>query len=151
DTSKVMNEYLANQLETNLPGLKINLKQVPFEQRLDANASQDYELQFAGWGPDYLDPYTFMSLWITDGGNNKMGYSNPEYDRLLEEAQTTLALDPVARYENLLKAEQILIEDAAIAPIYQKGVAQLIRPKVGGIYSNSFGASYEWKWAYVAE
>ncbi len=151
DTSKVMNEYLANQLETNLPGLKINLKQVPFEQRLDANASQDYELQFAGWGPDYLDPYTFMSLWITDGGNNKMGYSNPEYDRLLEEAQTTLALDPESRYENLLKAEQILFEDAAIAPIYQKGVAQLIRPKVGGIYDNSFGASYEWKWAYVAE
>ncbi len=149
--TKTFNENLAHQLETNLPGLKVNIKPVPFKNRLQLDTDQDYELQVAGWGPDYLDPFTFLSLFVTDGGNNKMGYSNPEYDRLLEEAQTTLALDPVARYENLLKAEQILFEDAAIAPIYQKGVAQLIRPKVGGIYSNSFGASYEWKWAYVAE
>ncbi|RKQ33441.1 peptide ABC transporter substrate-binding protein [Oceanobacillus halophilus] len=149
ETSKVMNEYIANQLSTNLPGLEVTLKNVPFEQRLDADTAQDYDIQVAGWGPDYLDPYTFLSLWVTDGGNNKMSYSNEEYDALLEEAQTTLATDNPARYENFLEAENILFEDAAIAPIYQSAMAQLISPKVEGVFVNPFGATYEYKWASV--
>jgi oligopeptide transport system substrate-binding protein len=149
ETSKVMNEYLKNQLETNLPGLTVTLKQVPFEQRLDLDTNQDYDLQFAGWGPDYLDPYTFLTLWITDGGNNKMGYSNAKYDELLNESATTLAQDNDARYQNFLEAEKILFEDAAIAPVYQSAMAQLISPKVEGVFVNPFGATYEYKWASV--
>jgi oligopeptide transport system substrate-binding protein len=147
ETSKVMNEYLANQLQTNLPGLKVTLKQVPFEQRLDLDTNMDYDIQFAGWGPDYLDPYTFLSLWITDGGNNKMGYSNEKYDELLKESATTLARDNDARYQNFLEAEKILFEDAAIAPIYQRAMAQLVSPKVEGVFVNPFGATYEYKWS----
>lgn len=149
ETAKVFNEYIANQLKTNLPGLEITIKNVPFEQRIDADTAQDYDIQFAGWGPDYLDPYTFLSLWITDGGNNKMGYSNPEYDKLLQDVQTTYANDQDKRYEAMLKAEKILFEDAAIAPIYQRSLALLSSPKVHNIIANQFGADYEWKWTYI--
>ncbi|MCU9613408.1 peptide ABC transporter substrate-binding protein [Caldibacillus lycopersici] len=149
DTSKIMNEWLANQLEQNLPGLTVTLKQVPFEQRLDLDTNMDYDIQFAGWGPDYLDPYTFLNLWLTDGGNNKMGYSNKEYDKLVQDTATTLATDNDARYENFLAAEKLLFEDAAIAPVYQSAMAQLISPKVQGVFVNKFGATYEYKWAYV--
>jgi len=149
ETAKVFNEYIANQLKTNLPGLDITIKNVPFEQRLDADTAQDYDIQFAGWGPDYLDPYTFLNLWITDGGNNKMSYSNPEYDKLLQDIQTTYANDQDKRYEAMLKAEKILFEDAAIAPIYQRSLALLSSPKVHNIIANQFGADYEWKWAYI--
>ncbi|MFB4168217.1 peptide ABC transporter substrate-binding protein [Virgibacillus sp. JSM 102003] len=150
-TTKTMVEYLANQLSTNLPGLEINLKQVPKEQRLDLDTKMDYQLQVSRWGPDFLDPFTFMNLWTTKSGNNMMGYSNPKYDKLVKETATTLATDNVARYENFLKAEKILFEDAAIAPIYQSSRAQLISPKVKGIHVNPFGATYEYKWADVAE
>ena len=149
ETSKVMNEYLANQLQTNLPGLKVTLKQVPFEQRLDLDTAMDYDLQFAGWGPDFLDPYTFLNLWLTDGGNNKMGFSNAEYDKLINETATTLATDNEARFENFLAAEKILFEEAAIAPVYQRAMAQLVSPKVEGVFVNPFGATYEYKWASV--
>ncbi|WP_156290132.1 peptide ABC transporter substrate-binding protein [Oceanobacillus salinisoli] len=149
ETSKVMNEYIANQLSTNLPGLNVTLKNVPFEQRLDLDTAMDYDIQVAGWGPDYLDPNTFLNLWVTDGGNNKMGYSNSEYDALIEEAATELATDNEARYENFLEAERILFEDAAIAPIYQSAMAQLVSPKVEGVFVNPFGATYEYKWASV--
>ncbi|GAA0421272.1 peptide ABC transporter substrate-binding protein [Virgibacillus salarius] len=149
ETAKTMNEYLANQLETNLPGLKVTLKQVPFEQRLDLDTNMDYDIQFAGWSPDFLDPYTFLNLWLTDGGNNKMGYSNPDYDALLEETTTELAQDNEARYQNFLEAEKMLFEDAAIAPIYQRARAQLIAPKVKGVFMNPFGPDYEYKWASV--
>ncbi|MFJ5759520.1 ABC transporter substrate-binding protein [Neobacillus sp. NPDC093182] len=149
DVSKMMNQYLANQLSTNLPGLKVTLKEVPFEQRLELDKAMDYDMQFAGWGPDFLDPYTYMNLWLTDGGNNKMGYSNPEYDKLVNETATTLAQDPEARNENFLKAEKILFEDAAIAPVYQRASALLVSPKVQGVFTNAFGATYEYKWASV--
>lgn len=85
ETTKTMVEYLANQLSTNLPGLEINLKQVPKEQRLDLDTKMDYQLQVSRWGPDFLDPFTFMNLWTTKSGNNMMGYSNPEYDKLVNE------------------------------------------------------------------
>ncbi|NCU18657.1 peptide ABC transporter substrate-binding protein [Pallidibacillus pasinlerensis] len=146
---QTFNENLAYQLEQNLPGLKINIKPVPFKQRLDLNTAQDYDLQVSGWGPDYLDPYTFLSLFVTDGGNNKMGYSNEQYDALI--AETVETSDADVRYNNFLEAEKILIEEAGIAPLYQKGVTLLQSPKIQGEIVNKFGARYEWKWAYVAE
>lgn len=151
ETAKTMNEYIVNQLESNLEGLDLTLKQVPFEQRLDLDTSMDYDLQFTGWGPDYLDPYTFLNLWLTDGGNNLMGYSNEEYDDLLAEAQGELAADDdnAGRYENFMEAEQVLFDDAAIAPIYQKAMALLIDPKVEGVFVNPFGPTYEYKWSSV--
>ncbi|WP_078548084.1 peptide ABC transporter substrate-binding protein [Litchfieldia alkalitelluris] len=150
ETAVKMQEFIKNQLETNLPGLTINLKNVPFKQRLDLDTNMDYDIQLAGWGPDYLDPMTFADLWVTDGGNNKMGYSNPEYDRLINEAKTTLAADPVARFEAMQEAERILLEeDAAIAPLYQRGTSQLLRPYVKNLYIHSFGPDYSFKWTSI--
>ncbi|RDW22446.1 peptide ABC transporter substrate-binding protein [Oceanobacillus arenosus] len=148
-TTKVMTEYIANQLQKNLPGLKINLKQVPKKQRLDLDTNMDYEMQISRWGPDFLDPFTYMNLWTTDSGNNNMGYSNAKYDELVKATASTLATDNAARYENFLEAEKILFEDAAIAPIYQSSRAQLVSPKVEGVFLNPFGAPYEYKWASV--
>ncbi|WP_430790005.1 peptide ABC transporter substrate-binding protein [Virgibacillus flavescens] len=148
-TSKLMNEYIANQLETNLSGLTIELQQVPFEQRLELDTAQNYDIQFAGWGPDYIDPNTWLNLWVTDGGNNHMGFSNEKYDKLIEQAGGELALEPVKRFEAFLEAEKILAEEAAVAPLYQSARAQLISPKIEGVINNPMGATYEYKWASV--
>ncbi|ASK63930.1 peptide ABC transporter substrate-binding protein [Virgibacillus phasianinus] len=149
--TKTMVEYIANQLSTNLPGLTIKLKQVPKELRLDLSSKMEYELQISRWGPDFLDPFTYMNLYTTGSGNNLMGYSNPKYDELVNETATTLAQDNAARYQNFLKAEKLLFEDAVIAPIYQSSRAQLISPKIEGVHVNPFGSTYEYKWANVAE
>lgn len=151
ETSKDMDEFIANQLETNLEGLDITLKQVPFEQRKALDADMDYQIQFSSWFPDYLDPYTFLNLFVTDGNNNKMGYSSSEYDDLLKQTANELARKPVERYQAFLDAEKILFEDAAIAPVYQSATAQLVSPKMEGVIHNSFGALYEYKWASVAK
>ncbi|WP_404454693.1 peptide ABC transporter substrate-binding protein [Virgibacillus necropolis] len=149
ETVKTMNEFIANQLETNLPGLEIELKQVPFEQRLELDTKMEYQIQFAGWLPDFLDPYTFLNLWLTDGGNNMMGYSNPKYDKLVQSTVNELALKPVERFEAFLEAEKVLFEDAAIAPLYQEAGAVLTSPMMKGYISNPMGAPTEYKWAYV--
>ncbi|TYS65706.1 peptide ABC transporter substrate-binding protein [Sutcliffiella horikoshii] len=151
ETAKTMQEYLQNQLQENLPGLTIKLKEVPFAQRLDLDAAMDYDMQLAGWGPDYLDAISFANLWITDGGNNKMGYSNAEYDKLLNDVMTTYANDPAKRFEAMQEAERILLEeDAAIAPIYQRGTTRLWKPYVQNVYRHNFGPDFSYKWAYIS-
>ncbi|MEK4484875.1 peptide ABC transporter substrate-binding protein [Psychrobacillus sp. FSL H8-0484] len=150
DLSKKMDEYFKSQLETNLPGLTVTLKEVPFNVRLDLDTNQDYEIQVAGWGPDFQDPYTFMNLWLTGGGNNQMSYSNPEYDKLVNSANNELALDPAARWQAMADAEKMLIDqDFGIGPIYQRGLMFLQKPYVKGIVAHPFGGDYSYKWTYI--
>lgn len=150
ELSKKMDEYLKSQLENNLPGLKITLKEVPFSVRLELDTNQDYDIQFAGWGPDYQDPFTFLSLWETDGGNNQMSYSNPEYDQLLKDINGKLAMDPEARWEAMAKAEKLAVgEDFAVGPVYQRGSMILEKPYVKGIVKHPFGGDYSYKWTYI--
>ncbi|ANU10343.1 periplasmic oligopeptide-binding protein [Planococcus antarcticus DSM 14505] len=151
ETAKNMDAYLKEQLETNLEGLTINLKAVPFGVRLELDESQDYDIQTAGWGPDYQDPMTFIDLFVTGSAQNKMSYSNPEYDALVESAKGELATDPAARWEAMAQAEKILLEDdAAIAPIYQRGAMALQQPYVNDIIKHTFGGDFSYKWAYIS-
>ncbi|MEW9501601.1 peptide ABC transporter substrate-binding protein [Jeotgalibacillus marinus] len=136
-------EYIINQLETNLEGLSIKLDSVPFSVRLERDKTLDYDLQFAGWGPDYLDPISFSDLWITDGGNNKMAYSSEKYDSLLKDAETTYANDPAKRFEALQEAEKVLLEeDAAIIPIYQRKANILVNENVNNFTYHDVGPEF---------
>ena len=150
ESAKKTAEYIKEQLESNLPGISVVVESVPFSVRLDRENTQDYDLQMAGWGPDYLDPMTFSDLWLTGGGNNKMSYSNPKYDKLVKDAQTTLAQKPAERYQALAEAEKVLLEeDAAIAPIYQRSSNILVSEKVENFTYHLVGPEYSYKWTSV--
>jgi oligopeptide transport system substrate-binding protein len=149
DTSGQLADYIKGQLEENLEGLTVETKQVPFQQRLDLDTAGDFDIQISGWGPDYIDPNTFMDLFITDGENNRMAYSNEEYDSLIEQAKTENATNPEARWQNFLDAEKILLEERAIAPLWQDGNAYLWSPKMKGVFLNPAGNDFEYKWAYA--
>jgi oligopeptide transport system substrate-binding protein len=41
------------------------------------------------WIGDYVDPNSFLDLWVTNGTNNQTGWSNPDYDRLIAKASQT--------------------------------------------------------------
>ncbi|TWT04853.1 peptide ABC transporter substrate-binding protein [Planomicrobium sp. CPCC 101079] len=150
ETAKSMDEYLKSQLEENLEGLTVELKAVPFQVRLELDQNQDYEIQTAGWGPDYQDPMTFIDLFVTDSSQNRMSYSNAEYDALVESAKGDLAQDVAARWDAMAQAEKLLLEEAAIAPIYQRGLMSLQKPYVQGIVTHPFGGDYSYKWAYIS-
>lgn len=148
ENSKRSLEFMQSQLQSNLPNLTINLRNVPFKVRLDANSKQDYDIQLAGWGADYADPINFLELFETENGNNKSGFSNPEYDALIERAQND-ASDLEGRWEAMLEAEQILLDSAGIAPIYQRAYAVLEKDYVQDLVPHLTGAEYSYKWAYI--
>ncbi|HDR7353179.1 peptide ABC transporter substrate-binding protein [Bacillus wiedmannii] len=150
DNAKRMAEYIKGDLEKNLQGLTIQIKQQPFKQKLQLEQTGDYDISMANWGPDYKDPISYLELFTTDNPNNKMNYSNRHYDELIKKAKSDLVLDQKKRWEALQEAERILLEDAAIAPLYQMGSAYVQKDYVKGIEKHQFGGVYTYKNAYIA-
>jgi len=152
ETSKVTDAFVKDQLEKNLPGLKITIEAVPFKIRIAREDAEDYDLLMGGWGPDYADPMTYMDLWVTGGGQNHMSYGNPEFDKLIKSASEELVAKPQDRWKALQDAEKILLEDdAAIAPLYQRSVNLLINPKVQGFAHHAFGPDYSYQWIKITK
>ncbi|WP_117170884.1 peptide ABC transporter substrate-binding protein [Paraliobacillus sediminis] len=149
DLGQDMDAYIMDQLQGNLEGLTIELSSVPFEERISRDEASDYDIQNSGWGPDYIDPNTWLEMWTSTSPYMTMNYENPEYDALISEANNELITEPVERYENFLEAEKILMDDAAIAPVYQRSRAYLWRTSVKGVVFNPMGADFSYKNAYI--
>lgn len=150
DNAKSSSQYMKDQLEKNLPGLTVSLKNVPFNNRVDLDSKSDFDIELSGWGADFQDPMTFLDLYVTGGTNANINYSNKEYDALITANKTTDAADPAKRWDNFIKAQNILInEDVAIAPIYQRSLSILQNPDIKDMYRHNFGADYSLKAAYV--
>ncbi|MEI2315771.1 ABC transporter substrate-binding protein [Bacillus paramobilis] len=149
DNAKRMAEYIKGDLEKHLPGLAIQIKQQPFKQKLQLEQTGDYDISMANWGPDYKDPISYLELFTTDNQNNKMNYSNRHYDELIKKVKSDLVLDQKKRWEALQEAERILLEDAAVAPLYQMGSAYVQKAYVKGIEKHQFGGIYTYKNAYI--
>lgn len=146
DFNKKSGEFIQNALQSNLDGVTVKIKTVPYKSRLKLDEDKDYTLQLTRWGPDYQDPITFLATQITNNNYNRANYSNAEYDKLLNEASTTLATKPEERWQTMINAEKILIDDAGIAPLYQNGTAALQKSNLTGMVHHLFGAPYSYKW-----
>ena len=106
----------------------------------------NYDISRRGWIGDYVDPNTFLDMYITDGGNNKTGFSDPRYDEIImREAPATLDRD--ARYELYREAETILMEAMPILPVYTYTTKHLIDPSVKGMPTNIMDhVNYKYIW-----
>lgn len=100
------------------------------EWKVFQQTTQDlrYDVSRAGWIGDYVDPYTFLSIWRTGDSNNYTGWSNADYDRLLRES--ALQADPAARLVKLGEAEAILLDELPVLPIYWYTRVYLLHPDV---------------------
>ena len=45
-----------------------------------------------GWGPDFPDPTTYLDLFKADSPHNQTGFADPEYDKILSDANSDEAL-----------------------------------------------------------
>ena len=101
---------------------------------LDTQSTLAYDVSRSAWIGDYNDPNTFSDMWVTGGENNKTGWGNERYDQLIRDA--ALELDPVARMELLREAEEILMEELPILPIYYYVTQGVVNPRLGGWFNN---------------
>ena len=139
--------YIKSQIETNLEGMQIELQIMPKKTRLDKMKKLDYQVALTRWGPDYADPTAILSMYTSEHVSNYAGWSNQEFDNLLNSAATTLALDPAKRWNALKEAEGILKDSAVSIPLYQVGDSALIRSNIKGLVKHFTGVSFRFKYA----
>lgn len=153
DSMKKCAEFIQSELQTNLPGLTIELKSQPKKNRLELMRAGDYQLGITRWGPDYADPTTYLDMFITGSSNNYPNYSNEEYDALMNRiGKGDLVYDIEARWEAMKEAEELLIaRDAAALPMYQQGNTYLIDQQVKGIETHSVGVPFIYKNVTIEE
>ncbi len=88
-----------------------------------------------GWYGDYADPTTFLDLYTTGNGQNNTGFSNPEYDGLMQEAANTL--DAAKRLEILARAETMLNQEQfPILPMFYYVNMVAVKPYIKGFEVN---------------
>lgn len=126
---------LAESLTKNL-GIEIKVDSMPFKSRLEKMKNGEFQIVYAGWGPDYNDPMTFLDMFETGNGNNHTSYSSAEYDTLLASARKEM--NNTKRYEIYKKMEKLLLTDMPIAPIFYRIRAYTTRPEVKGIFRSAF-------------
>ncbi|AAM23881.1 oligopeptide transport system substrate-binding protein [Caldanaerobacter subterraneus subsp. tengcongensis MB4] len=146
DTAKKYSVAL-QQMWNQALGVQVEIQNVAFKVRLDMMDRGDYQIVLAGWGADYNDPMTFLDMWETNNGNNTAFYSNPEYDKLIEQAKVNG--DPKSRVEEMIQAEKILMEDMPIGPLWFQARAYVVKPYVKNLYFPAFGPDWEMKWTYI--
>ncbi|MDP4109792.1 MAG: peptide ABC transporter substrate-binding protein [Bacillota bacterium] len=134
ETTPLVAQFIQNEVETNLPGVKFTLKAQPKKNRVQLMLDREYELGLNRWGPDYADPMTYLNLWKGDAISNSGNFQNPEYDSLLKNATSgEFANDPAKRWNALQQAEKIILDDVAMMPVYQQGTTAMIRPGFTGL------------------
>jgi oligopeptide transport system substrate-binding protein len=85
EAHKKLAEVVADQLHRNL-NIDVAAYNQEWQSYLESERSLNYDVSRGGWVGDYEDPNTFLDIWVTNGGNNKTGWGNLVYDRLIEAA-----------------------------------------------------------------
>ena len=115
----------------------IDVSIIPNDFSIFINETQihNFDMCEMAWGADFNDAETFLTLFQTGGGNNNGQYSSAEYDRLLVAEQQEK--DIAARAKLLMQAEQELLKDHAVMPLYFFANPGMARPYVKGWEANS--------------
>ncbi|MBL9128020.1 MAG: peptide ABC transporter substrate-binding protein, partial [Verrucomicrobiales bacterium] len=117
-------------------GVRVELRRMEKKAYLVAQRSLDYTVSRSSWIGDYNDPNTFLDLFMKENGNNRTGWSHPEYDRRLREAASEP--DLAKRAALLGEAETLLVRDEVpVIPLWFDVGFGLYRPEtIQGVYPN---------------
>lgn len=142
---KKIAEAIQEMWKKNL-NIDVELANVESKVWLDKQSKLDYQIMRTGWVGDYLDPMTYIDMFVTGGGNNNTGWSNKQYDELVAAAKKEQ--NEAKRIQQFRDAEKILMDEMPIMPIYFYTSANAIKKEIQGVYSP---ANREMNFRYATE
>ncbi|WP_155286324.1 peptide ABC transporter substrate-binding protein [Lacticaseibacillus zhaodongensis] len=142
DTAKATVEYLQNAFQKLGSNVTVSTKEVPFKTRLQLSADKNFDVVVSAWSADFPDAISFLDLFTTGNTYNRAQWSNSEYDRLIQASKTTDSNNPSKRWNDMVKAAQLLTKQDAVIPVYQSGKAHLTNTKVKGLHTSPNGMIY---------
>lgn len=127
-------------------GAKVELRNQEWKVFLNTKRNQAKTQMFrAGWIGDYNDAYTFAEILLGGHGMNDQGWDNSEYNALLLASTTETNL--VKRQQLLQQAEQILLAEQPIIPLYFYVNNSLLKPWVKGYQGNVMDHHFSYRWS----
>jgi oligopeptide transport system substrate-binding protein len=120
---------VASMWKKNL-GVDVTLQNQEWKTYIDSRNSGNFDVIRASWIGDYNEPSTFLSLLTSTHSGNIARFRSADYDAVITKASTETSV--AARNTDYNKAEQIIADQAPIAPIYQYTNGRLIKPWVKG-------------------
>ncbi|ABR37034.1 MULTISPECIES: peptide ABC transporter substrate-binding protein [Clostridium] len=97
-------------------GVNAELQSQEWKVFLTTRVQKQFELARDGWNADYVDPMTFLDMFQSTSDQNNCGYNNPSYDALIDAAKKEL--DPQKRFDIMHQAEDMLMNDMPVIPLY---------------------------------
>ncbi len=143
---KLVAEAIQEMWKQNLGIENVTLTNQEWGVYLDTRDEGDFMIARAGWIGDYLDPFTFLDMWVTDGGNNNSRFSNAEFDQLITEVR--LGDDEVQRMAMMHQLEDILMAEIPVCPIYYYTQPVMVKSYVKDYVSIAVGG-IDFKSAYI--
>ena len=139
-------EYFQRVLKQHLD-IDVRIDRQIFKQRLAKMTSGEFDIVSTGWGPDFNDPITFGNLFASWNENNRGRYSSAEYDHWVAVSESTI--DQTVRMKAMAAMQQILIDDAALIPLYERGAIYLQHSQLKGVVRRIFGGDPYFGYAHV--
>ncbi|HWQ80542.1 MAG TPA: peptide ABC transporter substrate-binding protein [Anaerovoracaceae bacterium] len=136
DLHRSIAEALQNMWQTEL-GVTVTITNQEWGVFIDTRKNGDFQFARHGWIADYNDPITFLDMYVTDGGNNDAHYKNPEFDAVI--AGVKKAETQEERFAGMHEAEDILLADHVMAPIYFYTQPYMMSDKVKGMFAIPLG------------
>ena len=120
--------FMINAWEEEL-GVEVKVKSVPDDEYFYGLEAVAEHLYSYGWVADYPDPENFLDL-LLHSSRHDARYLNEEFDSLVEQARTERDWD--VRLGLYQQAEQLLMDDAGIIPLYHSQDFVVVRPHIEG-------------------
>ena len=140
----VFSTYLQNAL-SKLDGIKVEMVATTKQDRIyNKQKNGDYDLATTRWGPDYGDPTTYLTMGISTNGNNYGKYTNSELDALMDKVANES--DVNTRWQEMIDAEKIMMDDLCYIPVFEKGTATLQNKDVKGLVIRPVGVPYTFQY-----
>ncbi|WP_409227787.1 peptide ABC transporter substrate-binding protein [Gudongella sp. SC589] len=121
-------ELVQEMLKTNL-GINTKLENQEWAVFQDTRKEGDYEMARGGWLTDFMDPMGLLAIFTTDNAYNDPNYNNARYDELLSTAAKTRGAE---HFEALYEAQEILMTELPVMPIYYYTDVMLVSPNLVG-------------------
>ncbi|WP_085508196.1 peptide ABC transporter substrate-binding protein [Thalassobacillus devorans] len=143
DVNKSIAETVQSMYKENLD-VDITLENTEWNVFLQDQKDLKHQLSRSSFLADYADPINFLESFTTDSSMNRTGWSNEEYDELIQQAKSEA--DEEQRFEYMYEAEKILFEEMPIFPIHFYNQVVLQKDEVENIVRHPVGY-LELKWA----
>jgi dipeptide transport system substrate-binding protein len=136
EKNKLVAEALQEMYRKNL-GVEIKLQSQETKVFFDSQINRNYQMSRSSFLPDYNDPYNYLESFQTDHSMNRTGWSNQKYDELLEKAAG--AASEEERVKLLREAEEILLEEMPVFPLYYYNNVIVESPKLKNVLRHPVG------------